>query len=95
MLGPSLGTGSFQKLNSSRSWFLRDNSILPRSFLYSVNSYPEKDINQSKLLGWTPLEWNVKGSLPCSALACSSPLLMLGTHLCNATDELRNKTTSH
>lgn len=39
MLGPERGTGSFQKLNSSSSWFLRESSIFPLLFLYSINFY--------------------------------------------------------
>lgn len=46
MLGPSLGTGSFQKLNSRRSWFLRDCSIFPLSCLYSMNSCPDTSISR-------------------------------------------------
>lgn len=39
MLVPGLGNGSFQKLNSKRSWFLLEINILARSFLNSKYSY--------------------------------------------------------
>lgn len=96
MLGPSLGTGSFQKLNSRRSWFLRDRSIFPRSFLYAVNSCRSTDIKPISL-SWhygsvvgmeSRRNMMLEESLPCSVWACSSPLLGQGSLLCNATGEL-------
>lgn len=42
MLGPGLGNGSFQKLNSKRSWFRLETNIFALSFRNSKYSYRKK-----------------------------------------------------
>lgn len=48
MLGPGLGNGSFQKLNSKRSWFLLEINILARSFRNSKYSYGTERTEEKK-----------------------------------------------
>lgn len=66
MLGPGLGNGSFQKLNSKRSWFLLEINILARSFRNSKYSYRRERTGKKNKDIFTPF-WNC---------ACTQKLLM-------------------